>query len=223
MSEEPYVSGEQNSEAAAPVVTEQFEPMQAGEQENRQVPLDALQAERAERQKLQDEVRMMKDHLAIMQTVQQPQQAHQKDELDSLSDDDVLTVGEAKKFMSKLNNQYSSNIQELRMTQKYPDYQQTVSKYLPEVLKQNPVLRDTLQKSQDYELAYYLASNSEAYKAEHKKVKKNADAERIVQNANRAGSLSSVGQTSPISEAKRYKEMSESDFKKQVQKNLGYF
>lgn len=223
MSEEPYVSGEPNSEAAAPVVTDQSESIPAGSQENTQVPLDALQAERAERQKLQDEVRMMKDHLSLMQSSQQQPQQQEKDALDSLSDDDVLTVGEAKKFISKLNNQYETNIKELKVTQKYPDYQNIVTKYLPEVLKLNPGLRDTLQKSQDYELAYYLASNSEAYKADHKRAKKNVDAERIVQNANRAGSLSSVGQTSPISEAKRYREMSDDDFQKQVKKNLGYF
>ena len=151
------------------------------------------------------------------------QQPVQKDELDGLSDDDVLTVGEAKKFMSKINNQYSSNISELRMQQKYPDYQQIISKYLPEVIKTNPSIRDSLEKTQDYELAYYLAKNSENYKAENKKTKKNADAERIVQNAGRSGSLSSVGQTSPISQAKRYKSMSDADFKKVMNTNLGYF
>ena len=222
-SEELHASGDQNSEAAAPVVTEQSEPKIAEEKEDRQVPLDALQAERAERQKLQEELKMMKDHLAIMQAAQTRPQQQEKDEFDKLSDDDVLTVGEAKKFISKLNSQYQMGIQELRITQKYPDYQSTITKYLPEILKQNPDLRDTLQKTQDYELAYYLAKNSDAYKADHKKAKKNADAERIVQNANRAGSLSSVGQISPINEAKRYKDMSDEDFKKQVQKNLGYY
>lgn len=222
MSEETDVSGD-NLEAAAPVATDNSEHETTEAQGGHDVHLDALKAERAERQKLQDELKLMRDHIMLMQSSQNSTNNQQKDELDSLADDDVLTVGEAKKFMSKLSNQYSTNIQELKMTQKYPDYSETVTKYLPEVIKQNPGLRDTLQKSQDYELAYYLARNSDAYKAEHKKAKKNADAERIVQNANRAGSLSSVGQTSPISEAKRYKDMSDDDFKKQVQKNLGYF
>lgn len=224
MSEEPYVSGEQPSEAAAPVVTDQSEPMQQDAQADRQVPLDALQAERAERQKLQDELKMMKDHLSLMQANQvQPQQAKPKDEFDGLSEDDVLTVKDLKRALGDKEKQFQMTIQELRMTQKYPDYQQVVTQYLPEVIKQNPSLANTLQNSQDYELAYYLAKNSEGYKSEHKKAKKNADAERIVQNANRAGSLSSVGQTSPISEAKRYKDMSDDEFKKTVQANLGYY
>lgn len=219
MSEEPNVSGDQNSEAAAPVATEKSEHVQA----ERQVPLDALQAERAERQKLQDELRMMRDHLSLMQANQSRPQETPKDDFDGLSEDDVLTVKDLKKALSQKEQQFQMTIQELKMTQKYPDYQEIVTQYLPDVLKQNPGLRDTLAKSQDYELAYYLAKNSDSFKKNHKQTKKNADAERIVQNANRAGSLSSVGQTSPISEAKRYKDMSDDDFKKQVQKNLGYY
>lgn len=223
MSEEPQYTGDQSSEAAAPVDSGYSDSVAVEQQEARQVPLDALQAERAERQKLQDEVQMMKDHMSLMQASQSRPQEQKKDEIDSLADDDVLTVGEAKKFIGKLDSQYKSNLQEVRMTQKYPDYQQTVTKYLPEVLKQNPGLRASLEQTQDYELAYYLAKNSSSYQKENKQAKKNADAERIVQNANRAGSLSSVGQTSPISEAKRYKSMSDEEFRKVSQQNLGYY
>jgi len=223
MSEEPQVSGDQNSEAAAPVADVAHEHDQMQGQESRQVPLDALQAERAERQKLQDELKVMKDHLSLIQASQQKPAAQQKDEFDGLSEDDVLTVKDLKKALGQKEKQFQTTIQELRMTQRYPDYQQVVTQYLPEVLKQNPSLKDTLIQSQDYELAYYLAKNSDAYKSSHKKAQKNADAERIVQNAQRAGSLSSVGQTTPMSEAKQYKNMSDADFKKQVQKNLGYY
>ena len=224
MSEGPYVSGEQNSEAAAQVEFDQNETSNAGAGESRQVPLDALQAEKAERQRLQDEVKMMKDHMSLIQAQQQYQkQQPAKDEFEGISKDDVITYGDLEKILSKKEKQYQMNIQELKMTQKYPDYQKIVTEYLPDVLKQNPSLRDTLVSSQDYELAYYLAKNSDSYKKSHKQVKQNADAERIVQNAQRAGSLSSVGQTSPINEARKYKEMSDADFKKQAQKNLGYF
>lgn len=223
MSEDLINTGDQISEAAAPVDSSEMDSV-AAEQEARQVPLDALQAERAERQKLQDELQIMKDHMALLSSSRQQHQAPpQKDELDTLADDDVLTVGEAKKFINNMNKQYKMSLDELRVTQKYPDYTDTVTKYLPEVLKQNPGLRASLEQTQDYELAYYLAKNSESYKKEHKTQKKNADAERIVQNATRAGSLSSVGQTSPISKAKSYKNMSSEEFQKVAQSNLGYY
>ena len=72
-------------------------------------------------------------------------------------------------------------------------------------------------------VAYYLAKNSSSYISENKSAKKNADAERIVKNAGKAGSLSSVGQSSPISEAKRYKDMSDDEFRNTVSQNLGYY
>lgn len=217
MSDETLESGEY-MEAAVPenVVHESIE-------NERNVPLDALQAERAERQKLQSELQMMKDHLALMQAQSQSQSSPKKDDFSDLSDDDVLTVKDLKKTLGEKEKQFQMTISELRMTQKYPDYQQVITQYLPEVLKKNPSLRDTLSRSQDYELAYYLAKNSDEYKNQNKSAKKNADAERIVQNSSRAGSLSSIGKSSPISEAKRYKDMSENEFKSLVQKNMGYY
>jgi len=219
MSEEEYQAPGEQMEAAAPVETEYSESGSQGTQ----VPLEALKAERTEKQQLRDEMKMMKDHLALLQANQYQPKETPKDDFDGLSEDDVLTVKDLKKALNDKEKQFQMTIQELKMTQKYPDYQDVITKYLPEVLNQNPSLRTTLTSSQDYELAYYLAKNSDSFKKEHKKVKKNADAERIVQNAERAGSLSSVGQNSPINEAKRYKNMSDDEFKKTVQQNLGYY
>lgn len=214
-------------EATAPVseVNMEAQPEQAKEQ---YVPLSALQSERAQRQqreqelaKREEDLRMIKDHLALLQAnQQQPKQS--KDEFDGLEDSDVLTVGEAKKFMANFNRQHQLSLEELRMTQKYPDYQEVVTRYLPEVLNANPRLVDSLRQTQDYELAYYLAKNSDSYKSENKKKKINADAERIVQNSQSTGSLSSIGSTSPISHVKRYKDMSDADFMREVNRNLGY-
>lgn len=222
MSEQAEVTGEQMTEAAAPVDNVQSESHEGATQQGNNVPLEALQAERAQRQSLQEELRVIKDHIALMQSQGQHQQAP-KDDFDGVSEDDVLTVGELKKILSQKENQYQMSLQELKMTQKHPDYEQVVTQYLPEVLKQNPGLRKTLQSSQDYELAYYLAKNSDAYKASSKKTKKNADAERIVQNAQEAGSLSSMGSNSPVNQAKRYKDMSDDEFRKLVNRNSGHF
>lgn len=222
MSEEPHVSGEQYTGAAAPVDTVNADSTGGAPQEN-SVPLAALQQERAQRQNLQEELRMIKDHLSLLQANQiRHQEPAPKDDFEGLSDGDVMTVGEFKKVAAKFNQQFQMNVEELRMTQKYPDYQEVVTKYLPEVLKTNPGLHRTLQQSQDYELAYYLAKNSDTYKGKSKTTQRNADAERMVKNAQQTGSLSSVGGTSPMNTAKRYKEMSDSDFLKEAAKNRGY-
>jgi len=223
MSEEQQVSGEQVQEAAAPSPSASMEAHAEQEGKEQFVPLSALQSERAQRQQKEQEAQLLRDNLALLQAnLSRQQPPAQKDELEGMSDGDVLTVGEAKKFISQISRQHELSIEELRMTQKYPDYQDVVTRYLPEILKTNPRLQDTLRQTQDYELAYYLARNSDAYRSDNKRRKVNADAERIVQNSQKAGSLSSVGSTSPISQAKRYRDMSDSDFMKEVNKNLGY-
>ena len=212
-------SGDHVMEAAAPVAMQQSEP-NGSEQ---YVPLTALQAERAERQRLQDDMRMMKDHMALLQAnhVQPPPQ--QRSEFEGLSKEDVVTVGDLERVFSKKEQEISLGMQRLAMAQRHPDYFDVVNKYLPTVIEKNPSIANTIVNSKDLELAYYLAKNSEAYKADNAIARRNTDAERIVQNAQRPGTLSSVGQNSPISEAKRIKEMSDKDFTEMVNKNLGYF
>lgn len=222
MSEEPYVSGESTMEAAAPVESVEGSSIPAEVGQDHNVPLAALQAERTQRQQLQEELRMIKDHLMLLQANQGHSKEPTQDDLDRMDDNDVMTVGEFKKIANKFNQQVQMTVEELRMTQKYPDYQEVVTKYLPEVLKNNPGLRRSLEATQDYELAYYLAKNSDSYKSQKKTAQRNADAERIVKNSSLAGSLSSVGGTSPINTAKRYRDMSDEDFRKEMQKNLGY-
>lgn len=219
MSDE-IVSGEISAEAAAPPMEAHFE---QAEKELQQVPLSALQSERAQRQQKEQENQMLRDNMALLQAnMQQHQQAQQtNDEFGGLSENDVLTVGEAKKFWTNFTRQHQLSIEELRMTQRYPDYQETVSRYLPEILKANPEIYETLKATQNYELAYYLAKNSDPCKSENKKRKINADAERIVQNSSKTGSLSSVGSASPISQSKRYRDMSDEDFMQEVNKNFG--
>ena len=223
MSEEINVSGEENLEAAAPLEAnvEQSQPEKAVEGEAQVVPLSALQSERGQRQHLEEELRMIKDHLALMNSNQQPPPAPPKDELEGIEDSDVLTYGEAKKLLGKVQKNYQGSIEELKMNQKYPDYQEVIQKYLPEVLKTNPALRRSLEQTQDYELAYHLAKNSDDYKTQKKTQKKSLDAQRIVENSEQAGSLSSLGGTSPISQAKRYKDMKDDEFRELVNRNLG--
>lgn len=187
-----------------------------------QVPLEALKQERAQRQQLQEEMKMLKDHVALMQMRSQPQQSPPKQEFEGLSDDDVLTVGEFKKALSSKERQYQMNIEELKMTQKHPDYREVISNYLPDVLKGNPSLRRSLEATQDYELAYYLAKNSDAYKSATKQTKKSQEAERILSNTMSSGSLGSVGKAVPKSSVSNWKTMSDQEFMSQAQKNLGY-
>lgn len=215
--EEPNVSGD-SMEAAAPVA-EEVNDVQPEQQAERQVPLAALESERTQRQQVQEELRLIKDHLSLLQA-RQNQPAPPQEE--SYADDDVMTFGEFKKLAGKFENNINQKLSELEMSKKYPDYEDVVSKYLPEVIKEDPMIGETLRKSQDYRLAYRLAKSSDSYRKDHKQKTKSADAERLVANSQRSGSLSSVGGTSPINMSKRYRDMSDDDFRREINKNLGY-
>jgi hypothetical protein len=222
MSAEANFSGDHTMEAAVPEANVQMNDSSGQAQENHQVPLAALQSERAQRQKLAEELQMMKDHLALMDSHRRQPQEKPRDVFDELPDDDIPTWGEVKKVLSEREKVYQTKITEMQMGQRNPDYAEVISKYLPDVIKANPSLRKSLEITQDYELAYYLAKNSDSYKSEHKRAQKNSDAEKIMQNSQQAGSLSSMGTVSPVNAAKRYRDMSDTDFRKEVQKNLGY-
>jgi hypothetical protein len=203
-------------EAAAPVDNNQDE---HADQAPRQVPLAALESERAQRQSLQDELRMIKEHLSLMQARQNQPVPIQEEKY---SDDDVMTFGEFKKIAGKFESNINQKLSEMEMAKKYPDYEEVVSKYLPEVIKEDPSIADSLRATQDYKLAYRLAKSSEGYRKDHKQKAKSADAERLVANSQRSGTLSSVGGSTAINMAKRYKDMSDDEFRREINKNMGY-
>ncbi len=209
-------------EAAAPVAEVQ-QTNTAGANQEQHVPLSALQAERAQRQQVQADKersdRMYQEHIALLQANQykQPAQVAQPD----MSDTDVLTYGEFKRLVGDYQQQVQSTVEQVRVQQRYPDYQEVI-KYLPEVVKENPELQGTLERSTDYGLAYHLAKNSDSYRNATKVSKRSAEAERIVQNSQQSGSLASMGQATPVSFAKNYKGMSDADFMKEMQRNIGY-
>ncbi len=200
-------------EAAAPAAETQ------ATLEPQMVPVDALQAERRERQQLQEEVKVLRDHMVLMdRRTPEPVQ----ETLPGMADDDILTVGEAKKYIKSLDDNYRSSIQEIRFSQANTDYEEVVRQYLPEVIKENPRLRETLQNNSDFELAYHLAKNSKGYREANFGKTIHPDAEKLVQNTQRAGSLSQTGSTAPVNSVKNYKQMTDADFMKQVHRNLGY-
>lgn len=210
MSEEIQEQSGASEEAAVP----QTEAAQAPTM----VPVDALQAERKERQQLQEELKALRDHVSLMASRQVERQQPE----DTSNDEEILTVGEAKKYIRQLDQNYRASIEEMKFAQHHKDYEEVINKYLPEVIKKNPRIKNSLEKTQDFELAYELAKNSEAYRRDHFEKNPHENAKRIVENTNRAGNLSQVGSTAPVNSSKNYKQMSDQDFMKEVGKNLGY-
>lgn len=213
-------SGEQVLEAAVPATENQQEAVADTQLKEDSVPLSALQAERSKRQEMEEQLQMMKDHLSLVQQNQKPTQKA-PDEFNGLKDDDIMTVADFKRATQQFKDQLGGSLSELQVKSKYPDFEEVVREHLPEVLKANPHLRANLERTQDLEMAYYLAKNSNGYQKKNYSTQKNEAAERIIKNSQSEGSLSSVGQSSPINTAKKYKLMSDEEFRKEVANNMG--
>lgn len=214
---ESQVNAGANAGAAAQVATPQPE-SQAQPPQEQLVPLSALQAERQQRQQLQESMKLMQDHVALLQANKTPTEPQ-----DTLKDDDVLTVGDAKKFLAQTQQKTEAQLEELRMQQTFTDYADVIRTYLPEALKEDPELRDDIQRAANpYRLAYKFAKKSEAYqKAQREKIT-SPDALKAITNSQKTGNLSSVGTVAPAAPVGSYKTMSDAEFMKHVQKNMGY-
>lgn len=216
---EPNHAGATADAADQPDLTvPQSEPHQEQEQT---VPLSALQAERRERQQLQENVRVLQDHLSLLQA-NQIQQAKPKDEFSGLADNDVLTVGEAKKFIEGFQRQQKMAVEELKIAQTHPDYNEVVRKYLPDVLKNEPELKDVIMNAPNpYKAAYFIAKRSDGFLHDQRLTQRSPEVQKAVQNLQKPGNLSSVGQGVSGSAASSYKSMSDKDFMSLVNRNLG--
>lgn len=190
------------------------------QQQEQMVPVTALQAERRERQQAQENLKILQDHLSLLQS--QKQEAP-KDELFQLSDNDVLTVGEFKKIAGQFERQSKMELAELKMSQQNPDYNDVVRKYLPEVLKSDPELKDFIMNAPNpYKAAYHLAKRSDSYLQDQRQAQRSPETQKALSNLQKPGNLSSIGGSSTGVVGGGYKQMSDGDFMKLANKNLGY-
>ena len=102
------------------------------------VPVSALKAEREQRQQLQEDVRMMRQNIDLINSnrpisEQQPNNSAFGD----LKDDDIMTVADFKKAANDFKSQINNSLSEVKVHQNHNDLNKTLTKYLPGVLKKN--------------------------------------------------------------------------------------
>lgn len=222
MSEENQesLSGDISEAAAQPAseAVEQASPHPEGEKEGL---LSALQAERQQRQHLQEQIQMLNHQVSSLRY--QSEAPKKKDPLDGVEDDEILTVGMGKNYTSQLMKQFKDEVEELKTSLKHPDYADTVKKYLPKVLEKAPGMTDAIRNSPNpYETAYYLATHSEDY-LKDKAIEKSPQAQKVLDQQMKAGNLSSAGTSAPKGQVSGYSHLSDKEFKQLMNKNLGYF
>ena len=165
------------------------------------VPLAALEDERGKRQALEEKVRTLEENVALYRanlpgpdSRREPEPPKEKDLLEGVDEDDVMTVGEMKKILKKQAESFTKEkeefgqkvggfISEVQMIVGNPDYKDVISKNLPNVLKAKPALAAAIKSSQNpYLLAYELGKLDPSYKAKETGDRIDKDAQKIIDN-----------------------------------------
>ena len=88
------------------------------------VSASVFQEQKQQNESLQQELRLIKDHLSLLQANQSRIPEKKVDEFEGIDDGEVMTVGQFKAVAQKYNSQLRMSVEELKISQKYSDYQE---------------------------------------------------------------------------------------------------
>jgi len=179
---------EQDHEVAASEQPEVESQDEVSEQEDNQkmVPLTALQATRKKLQEAEARNQLYQEHLMRMkEDKQEPQE-----------DEDPNALVE-KKTLQETTASTKREILETLYQDMNPEAVQKINKYLNTILEKKPWLLETVQSAQNRYARAYEIVNDYMHLVEEKPRKQvnNMDGQRIVQNANKPRSPTEIGKS----------------------------
>ncbi|MDD3493452.1 MAG: hypothetical protein PHZ19_08170 [Candidatus Thermoplasmatota archaeon] len=190
-----------------------------------------LQEEKASKQQLQDRLAQVEDTLTIyrMQLNQAGaagQQAGQKkdpDPLEGMEDDDVLTVGQARKLMTTAMGSMNTSLAMRELINK-PDFTEVTQKHLPNVLRTKPHLAQLLasepNEAKRWALAYEFGQTDPEYQKAKITEKVSEEAKKVEANLKKPGSPSGKSSPATMADANRIANMSSAEFREYRKKVL---
>jgi len=191
------------------------------------VPLSVVKSMREEQSRLKDQLKIMSDQYDVMRmsAFNKREELPKEPEKDP---SDLVTWGEAQGYLNQRESGMRLEMQELKMSQQNPDYQDVVSKFLPLAIKEDPdlaheieIMVKTGKNAAAY--AYKRTKQSAAFLESSKKVEHNDQAKRILENAERSGNLSEISPGASVnSQRSAYWSMSDEQFRQQMNANLGF-
>lgn len=236
--------GEKEGEGANAEQQQQSEhPQEGGQQQgqpnqDQNIPLHVLQAIRQENQQLKAEVDRIKQ-----QHTQQPQGGDDDDPYKGYDPDDVVTVADIKKIMSKQSPQKGQEqgqqqgqqgqpawtpqdipIMENQIRQKHTDYDNTIQQ-LPNLTNQYPHLLEDIKRSSNPPLTAYAyvkhllgdqQHQSQGGQGGNKQMA--GDADKALKNLERPGSAGKVSGQSAISQTGYFAGMSDEELEQHMAK-----
>lgn len=184
--------------------------------------VDRIKAQQeAEKKEYQLQLDMLRANLAQQNHPRQPEQAP-KQMFDGMKDDDVPNVAELRKEWADRESNYQARLEELQVQQAHPDYAEVIEKYALPLVQQKPHLAEGLRGATNKALfAYELGMMAKQMQAPQVTQTRSENAQKMVENSRKPGTLSQAGGQSVLSKADYFATMSDKEFLAMAEKNLG--
>jgi hypothetical protein len=149
--------------------------------------------------------------------------------LDGMEDSDVPNVGEIRKAWAEKEAAYNERLEELQVANAHPDYAEVLQKYGKKLAETDPLFVQGLRGAENKAaFAYQYAKREQRIQQLEESMKQNsapptqpsANAQRIVENARKPGTLSQAGGQGALSQADYFATMSDEDFMRIASKHL---
>ncbi len=193
-----------NKEEDVPVAEEvvnevedtQSSPEEQAPEESRQVPLQALEAERRKRQDLEAENRALQHYLKSKDVKETPEE-------DSEDEEEFITKAELKKRIADVTFKNKREVLEEAYVDANPDKINLVNTHLESIIKRKPWLAQTLESAPNrYARAYEIVEDYMPKEAPNVRTNtKQSDAKRIVENSQKPGNPSVIAKASSASQS----------------------
>jgi len=180
---------------------------------------------KAEREVEKREHQLQLDMLRANVDRQQPpiQQSHPQERrfLDGMKEEDIPNVGELRREWEQKEQVYQSRLEELQVAQQHSDYAEVLDKYLAPLIRQKPHLAEGIHNSSNKALmAYELGKMAQQMQERPVASTINENAQRIVENSKKPGTLSGSGGQGALSKADYYASMSDQEFMRMAGRHL---
>jgi hypothetical protein len=181
--------------------------------------VDRMKAEReAEKREYQLQLDMLRANMAQQA---QPAPTQERKFLGDMKEDDIPNVGELRREWEQKESMYQQRLEELSVAQMHPDYAEVIEKFALPLVKQKPHLAEGIQGARNKALfAYELGKMAQQMQRPVEAPQRSENAQKIVDNSRRPGTLSQAGGQGALSKADYFATMSDAEFMKMASRNL---
>lgn len=187
-----------SEEVATPVEENQEGAQEESKKAERNVPLEALEAERRKRQDAEAQARLYQE---LAKRAEESSQAKVKEE--ELDDEyESVTRGELRKFHKKLTNEefttMKRDIAEETFKETQPEAIKTINAHLKEILERKPWLAESIERAPNRYARAYEVVNDYMPQVDAKKTQA-TQGRKIIENSQKPGSPIGVGKSQQLS------------------------